>query len=113
MKAIIDIQKERNCKYKVLKGNIVVTRPEIIEVWRRQKESPSKEEQRNNKTIYHLMKASYLALKWNTMIKRIPPMYQKDQFMIAGAMQGQRGTFGLHEQAESTRLKIYFYVTAI
>ena len=31
----------------------------------------------------------------------------------AGAMQGQRGTFGFHEQGESTRLKIYFYVTAI
>ena len=30
-----------------------------------------------------------------------------------GAMQGQRGTFGFHEQGESTRLKIYFYVTAI
>jgi len=30
-----------------------------------------------------------------------------------GAMQGQRGTFGFHEQSESTRLKIYFYVTAI
>ena len=28
-------------------------------------------------------------------------------------MQGQRGTFGFHEQGESTRLKIYFYVTAI
>jgi len=32
---------------------------------------------------------------------------------IYGAMQGQRGTFGFHEQGESTRLKIYFYVTAI
>jgi len=32
---------------------------------------------------------------------------------LAGAMQGQRGTFGFHEQGESTRLKIYFYVTAI
>ena len=31
----------------------------------------------------------------------------------SGAMQGQRGTFGFHEQGESTRLKIYFYVTAI
>ena len=30
-----------------------------------------------------------------------------------GAMQGQRGTFGFHEQGESTRLEIYFYVTAI
>ena len=30
-----------------------------------------------------------------------------------GAMQRQRGTFGFHEQGESTRLKIYFYVTAI
>ena len=30
-----------------------------------------------------------------------------------GAMQGQCGTFGFHEQGESTRPKIYFYVTAI
>jgi len=29
------------------------------------------------------------------------------------AMQGQRGTFGFHEQGKSTRLKIYSYVTAI
>ena len=32
---------------------------------------------------------------------------------LSGVMQGQRGTFGFHEQGESTRLKIYFYVTAI
>jgi len=30
-----------------------------------------------------------------------------------GAMQVQRGTLGFHEQGESTRLKIDFYVTAI
>jgi len=44
-----------------------------------------------NKTSFHLL----------TAFKKI------------GAMQRQRGTFGFHEQGESTRLKIYFYVTAI
>jgi len=36
-----------------------------------------------------------------------------DILQAIGAMQGQRGTFGFHEQGESTRLKIYLYVSAI
>ena len=39
--------------------------------------------------------------------------YKELEPKLDGAMQGQRGTFGFHEQGESTRLKIYFYVTAI
>ena len=36
-----------------------------------------------------------------------------ENYEVAGAMQGQHGTFGFHKQGESTRLKIYLYVTAI
>ena len=73
MKSVIDTQKERNSgKWKLLKDDRVVARPDVVEASEGAKRIAKQRGQRNNKTIHHLMEASYLPLKWNTVIRKMP-----------------------------------------
>jgi len=73
MKAVMDTQKERNSgKCKILKDDRVVARPDVVEASEGAARIAKQRGQRNNKTIHHLMEASYLPLKWNTVIRKMP-----------------------------------------
>ena len=64
MKAVMDIQKERNSgKCKILKDDRVVARPDVVEASEGAKRIAKQRGQRNNKTIHHLIEPSCLPLK--------------------------------------------------